>query len=542
MKKLLLFIGMFLISSPAFAQKSSSSIPAKPKLVVGIVVDQMRYDFLFRFWDLYSDGGFKRLVNDGFLCQDARYNYFLTTTGPGHSTIYTGATPSIHGIVDNIWYDRLSKKEIYCASDSGTFTTGLEIQTQSMSPYLLRSSTMTDELKLASKQSRVIGIALKDRAAIMPAGHMADGAYWYDAKTGKWITSTWYKKSLPDWLSDYNRRDGTNQYLNQTWGLLLQRDRYKQCTGDSVIYEDPLSNETLPIFPHHLGKHDYSILPFTPFANTMTKDIAINAIKSEQLGKQNATDFLCISFSSTDLIGHKFGPNSLETEDCYLRLDRDLQDLFKFLDSYVGLNNVLIFLTADHGVAINPQFAEDNKLEGGLVQSDQWKDSINNYISNFYGRGSWVSDVTVQQVYLDYDFIAESKKSCEEIAVKVKEYLLNKKEVLCVTVPEYPILNDCSDYVEQLIMNGYQHGRSGDILFSVSPGWVDWTSMKGSSHGTIYSYDNHVPLIFYGWKVPHGSSAASVVISDIAPTVSNWLNIAFPSGCTGKPITDIRLK
>lgn len=539
MKKLILLLLMIVcISSLSLAQKNE---PAKPRLIIGIVVDQMRYDFIWRFWDLYGDGGFKRMVNEGFLCKDTRYNYFLTTTAPGHATIYTGTTPALHGIVDNNWYDRSSGQVIYCTTDSSTKTVGDESAAVSSSPFRLETSTVTDELKLVSKESKVIGIAIKDRSAIMPAGHLSDGSYWYDAKTGNWITSTWYMNQLPSWLEQFNKTKAKEDYLDKDWTLLLPRNKYSMCTSDTTAYENPLPGESLPAFPHKMVKGNFNLIIGTPFGNTMTKDVAIEAIKNEQLGKRSATDFLCVSFSSTDLIGHSFGPSSLETADCYLRLDKDIEAFLKFLDEYIGKNNVLIFLTADHGVALNPKFAEDEGLSAGVVQAENLKDKLNQYLSTQFSEGNWIVTAIDQEMYLDKKFIAGTKISEEEVVKKSLEFLSKQEGINCVSAPAFNT-STCSPFIQNKIMNGYQAERSGDILYSLAPGWIDWASSKGSSHGTAYSYDDHVPLIWFGWKVMPGSTSEPVEVTDIAPTLSDWLNFAFPSGCTGKPISFIKLK
>lgn len=540
MKKALLS-AFAIISFIQFSQAQKSTAPDKPKLVVGIVIDQMRYDFLWRFWDLYGEGGFKRLVNDGYLCRNTHYNYFLTTTAPGHSSIYTGTTPALHGIVENNWYDRESAQDVYCVTDPSTNTVGNEVIAASGSPFRLLTSTVTDELKLASKDSKVIGIALKDRASIMPAGHLPDGAFWFDSKTGNWISSTWYMKDLPSWLQQFNTSRKRDNYLTIDWRLLLPRKEYSMCTNDTVSYEANLPGETLPVFPHKMVKGNYGLIPFSPFGNTMTKDVAIEAIKGEQLGKRAATDFLCLSFSSTDIIGHTFGPHSLETADCYVRLDRDIESLLKFIDDNIGRDNVLLFLTADHGVALTPQFANDEHLTGHYINSDSVMEKANQYLSSVFGEGKFISSMSSQQVYLDKKLIAASKIEEEEVAKRVRDFLAAQPGILCVCAPAYGI-NTCAPYVQNSIMNGFQPARSGDILYSLSAGWVEWYQSKGTSHGTVYPYDNHVPLIWYGWKIAHGTTVDPLVIPDIAPTISNWLNIAFPSGCTGKPITGILLK
>lgn len=537
-------IGIFITCILSIASAQDSPPPytlQKPKLVVGIVVDQMRYDLLWKYWNLYGNGGFKRLVNEGFECSNTKYNYMLTVTAVGHASIYSGTTPSIHGIIENNYYDEKMKSVIYVMSDTSVRTVGNPTAEAGMSPFRLNSTTITDELKLANKNSKVIGIALKDRSAMLPAGHLADGAFYFDAKTGKWITSTWYQDKLPPWLEKWNKSKDINNYVAKDWTLLLPRKEYTMCTSDTTEYEHPLPGEKLPVFPHKLDKGNYTNLPYTPFGLSLTKDIAIAAIQNENLGKRSATDFLCLSFSSTDLVQHYFGPNSLETADCYVRLDRELESFLSFLDGYLGKENVLVFLTADHGGAINPTFAEDHQINGGLMMTDSMADEANKYLAPLLGEGHWVTAVTPEQVYLDHQFIASRKISEEDVIGNVISFLMEHPGVQCVSVPRYNI-NTCSPYIEKQMMNGFYAGRSGDILFSMKAGWVDWIFKGGTSHGTVFDYDQHIPLIWYGWHIQHGESAAPVVIPDIAPTISRWLNIASPSGCTGNPITVIPLK
>lgn len=519
----------------------SKNAPDKPKLVVGIVVDQMRYDFIWKFWNLYGDGGFKRLVSDGYLCRNTHYNYMLTTTAPGHASIYTGTTPAMHGIIENGWFDRGSGSEVYVMTDPKSNTVGNAVSSASASPFRLLTTTITDELKMASRNSKVIGIAIKDRASILPAGHSPDGAFWFDSKTGNWISSTWYMKQLPSWLEQFNASSKRDNYMTTDWKLLLPRKAYTMCSNDTVIHESPWKDELLPVFPHKMIKGRYDLISNSPFGNTMTKDIAIEAIKAEQLGKHAETDFLCISFSSTDMIGHAFGPNSLETADCYARLDRDLEALLNFLDEYVGRHNTLIFLSADHGVAINPLLANDEHLSGSFMETDTLIVKANRFLSSTFGAGNWIEGGSSQQLYLNYSLISKSKLSKEAVSAKTIDFLSTQPGILCVNAPGYGYSN-CAPYIQQSMMNGYYPARSGDILYSLEPGWVEWHSTKGTSHGTVFAYDQHVPLIWYGWKIAHGTTVDPIAISDIAPTISNWLNIPFPSGCTGQPIIGIPLK
>ena len=314
--------------------QNKKSVPSKleqPKLVVGVVVDQMRYDFLYRYYDRLSENGLKRLINGGVNCLNNHYNYTPTNTGPGHATIYAGSPPAINGIAGNDWYDRAQGKNVYCTEDKTVEGVGSTGDAGMMSPRNLKVTSITDMVKLASgNKSKIIGIALKDRGAILPAGHSADAAYWFESANGTFSTSTYYMAKLPKWVDDFNKLNYSEKYLNSTWETLYPINTYYQSDIDDQPFENPLKGEVKPIFPHKYtagSKAKYENIRTSPYGNTITADFAIAAIKGEQLGKHEVTDFLAVSFSSTDYIGHSFGPNSIESEDAYLRLDKDFENL-----------------------------------------------------------------------------------------------------------------------------------------------------------------------------------------------------------------------
>jgi predicted AlkP superfamily pyrophosphatase or phosphodiesterase len=509
--------------------------PAPPKLVVGIVVDQMRYDLLYRYWNLYTAGGFRRLVNEGYNCKNTRFNSFQTVTAVGHAGIYTGSIPALHGIVENNFYDRGLKKDVYVMYDENVSTVGNASAQPGMSPMRLMSTTITDELKLSNHRSKVIGIALKDRSAIIPAGRYGDAAYFFDSKTGRWISSTWYLNQLPDWVETFNTSGKVNEYMKTDWNLLLPRSAYTMCTSDTNDYERPFAGEKFPVFPHAIPQGNYARLGYTPFALTMTNDLAMQAIVQEKLGKRDVTDFLCISFSSTDIIQHSFGQHSLETADAYIRLDRDLEALLKFLDREIGKENVLVFLTSDHGGAMNPQFGTDRQISGGVMMADSLVDDLNQFLSPTLGNEKWISAMTSQQVYLNHDLVSQKKPDEKKLVEEVVKFLLNHPGILCVYSPRYSV-NLCPTVIQENMLNGYYPGRSGDIFYSMKPGWIDWFDGLGTSHGTAFDYDQRVPLLWYGWKIQPGETVSPVLIPDIAPTIATWLNIANPSATTGNPI------
>lgn len=536
---LILMVLPFYMQAQAPNKKISNAIPPVPKLVVGIVVDQMRYDYVFKYWNKFGEGGFKKLMNEGFFCKNTRYNYVPTYTGPGHASIYTGTTPAVNGIISNDWYRKTDNDTMYCVADDSTKTIGSETVAGKMSPKNLLTTTVTDELRYGSNyKNKVIGISLKDRGAILPAGHSANAAYWFDGANGKFISSSYYMNALPKWASDFNDSKRSDSYLAKSWTTLLPIEKYTESTADLVPYEEPYLGETTPVFPHDFPKirqTNYELIKRSPWGNSILKEFALAALQNEGLGLNGTTDFLTISFSSTDYVGHQFGCNAIETEDTYLRLDQDLADLFSYLEKNIGKDNFLVFLTADHAAIPNPKFLSDHGVPAGLFNSTLIADSLKKFMSLTYGEGDWISCVNDDQVYLNHNLIREKNRDASAVAEKVADFLLKIKGV-ANAIPSRVFRE--SEFVLpplSLLQRGFNARLSGDVLMLLEPGLIEYRS-TGTTHGSGYSYDTHVPLFFYGWKIPHGISAESVFITDIAPTLCNWLNIEFPNGCTGKVI------
>lgn len=512
----------------------------RPKLVVGIVVDQMKYDYIYRYWDKLGNGGFKRLVKEGYACNNTKYNYAPTVTGPGHASVYTGATPSMHGIVSNDWYNRLTQKNIYCVDDATVTGVGTEAKSGSMSPKNLLTNTIGDELKLSTNfKSKVIGIALKDRGAILPAGHAANAAYWFDNKTGIWITSSYYMQQLPNWVNTFNDIKYAEQYNKLAWNTLLDISQYTESTADNTPYESPFKGEETPTFPHDFSKlksKDFENIRRSPFGNTLTKDFAKATITGEQLGMDEITDMLCISFSSTDYIGHQFGTNAIETEDCYLRLDKDIEDLLLFLDKTIGKKNVLVFLTADHGAVQNPQFLIDNKFNAGFFDPRQVEKVTKAFLQKEYNDSLLFEAMGDQCIYLNQRLIEEKKLSLVAITYQLSSALMKIPE-LSNAFPASVLNNEESNQnVLHLLQMGYNANRGGDVYYTLLPNYIESTNKRGTTHGAPYSYDTHVPLYFYGFNITPGSSNLPVNITDIAPTISALIKIEFPNGCLSNPI------
>lgn len=545
MKKinLLLIINVFVFTSYSQTAKSAAKPLIKPKLIVGIVVDQMRYDYIYRFWDKYGNGGFKKLVNEGFFCKNTNFNYVPTYTGPGHAAIYTGTTPAVNGIIANDWYEPAKSRNIYCAEDNQVTGVGTTAKEGKRSPVNMLATTITDELRISSNMSsKVIGIALKDRSAILPAGHAANAAYWYDGSNGCFISSSYYMKELPQWVQEFNKKELPKKYLAQSWNTLLPIEQYTESLPDDNKYETLFKGEAKSVFPHDLPKlatanGGFGMIRTTPFGNTLTKDFAIETIKAENLGKSGATDFLAISFSSPDYIGHFYGPNSIEQEDDYLRLDKELAELVKFIELQVGKGNALVFLTADHAAPEVPSYLNDLKIPGGYVDEGRMVDSLKKHLTKNYGD-SLVLSYSNQQVFLNHKVLESKKLFLQQVQEDVAAFMMKFPEVSEAITGTTMNNTQFTEGVRYLMQKGYNAKRSGDVLVNYLPSYVDYMP-TGTTHGSPYSYDTHVPLLFYGWNIKQGSTTEEIFITDIAPTLAMMLNIQFPNGCTGKPIITI---
>jgi predicted AlkP superfamily pyrophosphatase or phosphodiesterase len=542
------FIYLFILQvifCPLFAQSP------RPKLVVGIVVDQMRQDYLYRYADTFGEDGFRRLMNEGFYLSNAHYNYVPTYTGPGHASIYTGTTPAIHGIVGNEWYDKTLHKTVYCVSDERYNTVGSSAEGQGkMSPRNLLTTTITDELKLATAgRAKVISISDKDRGAILPGGHMADAAYWYDETTGRMITSTFYAKSLPPWVEQFNARRLPDQYLNGTWQQALPADKYRASAPDNSPYEVKFNGEAKTTFPYDLKKMrtlngQYDLLSNTPFSNDFLTEMALAAIDAEQLGADEWTDFLCISFSAPDKLGHRVGPRAVELQDLYIRLDRNIAQLLKKLDAAVGAGAYLVFLTSDHGVADVPQQLIDQRVPGGYLRAGELKQQLAE-LGQQYFQGKPVIEAMINgQLYLNHQLFGGDPKSGGVewmVSLELISNFLAQQPGIAQVFPKNLIRQ--GDFneggIKGMVIRGYHPKRSGDIITVLEPNWLEQGRVAGTTHGSPYTYDTHVPIIFYGQGIKSGTSAAYHAITDIAPTLSILLKVGFPSGCTGQPIVEM---
>ena len=515
--------------------------PSNTKLVVGIVVDQMRYDYLTRFDSKYGNGGFKRLINNGFNCKNNHFNYIPTYTGPGHASVYTGTTPKYHGIIANNWFDKELKKSIYCVTDTIYNPVGTDSDYAKVSPQNMMVSTVTDELKMATQmKGKVIGIALKDRAAALPAGHSANAAYWFQGRDeGNFVTSTFYMSELPKWVSDFNDSDIAKNYF-KIWDTYYDIVTYTESGSDLNNFEGGFEGKKTATFPYDLeilkdDNNGFDILKTTPYGNSLTADFAIAAIDGEQLGQDNFTDFLAVSFSSTDYIGHNFGVNSKEIEDTYIRLDKDVERLLNELDAKVGKGNYTVFLTADHGAVDVPAYLQSIHVPADYFDSNGFKAQVKEFVTKKFGASGLIEDISNNQIFLNRTKIALLDLDLDDVQEDIVNEIINYKHIDKV----YSATTMGSVYfdsgIESLLQKGFNQKRSGDVLYVLEPAVISY-GKTGSTHGSGFNYDTHVPLIFYGYGIAKGSSVARTEITDLAPTISALLNISFPNGAIGKPI------
>lgn len=534
---------LLLIGPCAFAQHSKQV--DRPKLVVGIVIDQMRWDYLYRYYDRYGDGGFKRLLNDGFSVENTYINYVPTVTAIGHSTIYTGSVPAIHGIAGNDFFVEATGQSMYCTEDSTVRGVNNNNKAGQMSPKNLLASTITDELKLATNfRSKVVGIAIKDRGAILPAGHFADAAYWYD-ETGEWMTSTYYMDDLPQWVKDFNAENLPEKYLNQGWNTLYPIETYVQSIGDDV-YEGRykgLDSVSFPINTSNLAKSlGMGAIKSTPYGNSLTLDLAIAAVEHEQMGNnpEEVPDFLAISLSSTDYVGHQFGVNSIKVEDTYLRLDRDLSAFFSYLDDQVGKGEYTVFISADHGAAHNPQFFLDHKGDGGYFDGRTALKELNKHLEEGFGHKNIVHSLSNYQAHLNHPLIVKEKLDETAIRSAAVKLLRTLDGIAFVTDMDQAASASIPSLLKERVINGYNYKRSGVIQILTEPEWYSGSpGATGTTHGSWNPYDAHIPLVFMGWGIKQGVCNRPANMTDIAPTIAALLRIQEPNGNIGAPITEL---
>ncbi len=543
MKKYI-FLLLLLISFTKSISQEKQKPFENPKLVVGIVVDQMRYDFITRFWHKYGNGGFKKMVNEGFNCKNNHFNYIPTYTGPGHASVYTGTTPSIHGIIGNDWYDKVLCESVYCAGDTNVTQIGTDSEAERMSPHRMLVTTVTDQLRLSTQmKSKVIAISIKDRGAVLPGGHAANAAYWFRGKDeGVWVTSSYYMNELPAWVKKFNASDAAQKYKT-VWNTLYDVSTYTESGSDKNDFEGKFNGESEAVFPHDFPKlwddnSGFDIIKSSPFGSSITTDFALTAIEEEELGSDNITDFLAISYSSPDYVGHKFGVNSVEVQDTYLRLDKDLERLFTELDKKVGKGNYTVFLTADHGAVHVPSYLQSVKIPAGYFNGSEYSSKLDSFLVKEFNSDKLIKNTSNYQIFLDLDVLKSLNLKLNDVEKAIANELINYEGVAEVYTSGDMKSGNYTNGMKNLVQNGYNHKRSGNVMVILQPSVISYEK-TGSTHGSGFNYDTHVPLLFYGMGINKGETTNRTEITDIAPTISALLGIAFPNAATGQPISEV---
>lgn len=515
----------------------------KPTLIVNIVIDQMRYDYLQQYWNKFSDMGFKRLIDSGTICKNAQYQYLNINSPASYATIASGSYPSQHGIINSSWYNRITNTVDNCVDDKNYTTVGNKSIT-GKSPKNLSTLTWTDELKINTfKMSKVYSVGLNDFASVLIGGKLANAAYWYDQSTGNWVTSSYYMDSLKTWVRDFNRTKFPDIYLSKNWETSLDINQYIESLPDATDYETGFNGRStfpynLPTLRQQFG--NYKTLCYTPFANTYTKDFAITLVMNEYLGRDPYTDVLFVNFSATSFIGQIFSPKSVETEDTYIKLDKDIAHLITFIENYVGKNNVVFVLTSDRGSCENSQWLNAINIDAGQYNPDKGLVIVSSYLRAIYGLQDWVSGFYNDQIYLNSFNIDKFKLSQSEMQNKSASILAGLTGINTVIPTNSLSRGTYSSGIMLKAQNSYFEQRSGDIMFELNYGWrfqIDKPDICGCN--SSFNENSHVPIIFYGAAIKHQVVYREISMDDLAVTLSFMLDIPLPTKSTGKPISEI---
>lgn len=515
-----------------------SALATPPKLVVAILVDQLRYDYLEALHDHFAPGGFRFLAEKGAFLTFAHYNYAPTVTGPGHASFLSGSPPAMHGIIGNDWFDKRSRLMVNCVSDPDAAPVGSNDPAARRSPKHFIGDNFADALRMRFG-SKVVGISLKDRGAILPAGHKPQGAFWFDSSSGRFITSSYYTQELPAWVAQFNARQLPQSFTGQKWTRLKGPSVYSgpaQALGAS-----PLPGEKTAAFDHTVAPsptEGFETLVPTPYGNQLLTDLALAAIDGEKLGSGTHPDLLSVSFSSLDACGHRFGPYSHEIQDMVLRLDLELERFFQALDQRLGLHNVWIVLTADHGVAPTPEAALAHGLDGLRADMNALTTDLLAKLEQRFGAGRFLLTPKIidGNVYLDDTALAERRLVPEEIAAFVRDWALDTGKFQAGYTRSQILEGRAQGPLGERIQNGFNAERSGDIVLVQKPFHIPGGGRGGTTHGAPYAYDTHVPILFYGAPFKQGRCAEPVAITDIVSTLCVALRMTEPAMNMGKPI------
>lgn len=525
--------------------------PKPPKLVVAIIVDQLRYDYLDRFHHQFGEKGLKLLTDQGAFMTFAQYDYSPTITAPGHASYFSGSTPMIHGIIGNEWFNKRTGLNTYCVSDPDVTGVGIEPDAEDgkMSPKNFTGATVADQMRLRW-DSKVVAISIKDRGAILPGGKKPHGAFWFEPAGGKFISSSYYMQELPEWVKTFNNRALPESFIGKTWDRLLDEKEYAGL--DDAPGESRLPGEDKSTFPHTVikqAKDPYEPILSTPYGNELLAEFAKAAVEGEKLGQGDRPDLLCVSFSSNDYCGHRFGPYSHEAQDITLRLDRQFEDFFAYLDKKVGLANVVMVLTADHGVCMAPEYAQFKGLDGARPAVSEMMGDLQTKMAERFGPGRYFLSAKGQfkprlsegNLFYNHAVLQEKQLSPETVTAFVREWAYNTGVFQAVYGREQLLEGRAPGILGQHVMKGFHGERSGDVVFVLKPYQLSGGGKPGvgTTHGSPYAYDTHVPVLFYGAPFKPGRYADAFYITDIAPTLSAALGIQEPPASMGHPMVRI---
>jgi predicted AlkP superfamily pyrophosphatase or phosphodiesterase len=518
---------------------SFAAIAEEPKLIVAIVVDQMRYDYLEKFHEQFAASGLRMLMERGAFFTSAHYDYAPTVTGPGHASYLSGASPALHGIIGNDWFDRATKKMLNCVEDSSARGVGISGKYGGRSPRNFIGSNFADELRLRH-HSKVVGLSLKDRGAILPAGKKPAGAYWFDSSSGRFATSTYYKTELPNWVEKFNAREIPKSYIGKSWSRLLDEKFYdapSPAIGAGKGDRDSSDPREFTRVIKISKSEGYETIVPTPFGNELLTDFAIAAIEGERLGSTSRPDLLCISYSSTDACGHIYGPYSQEEQDIILRLDGQLESLFKAIEDKIGLKNTIILLTADHGVAPTPESATADGLDAERVNLMDLMAGLSDKITARFGEGKFLLSPRLVDgnLYFNDEALAEKKISSDELAQFIRDWALATGKFYAAYTRNQLLEKRVFGPIGERIANGFNAQRSGDVVLVLNPFCIAGERSTGTTHGSPFSYDTHVPVLMFGARIKPGRYVEPFAITDIVPTLCAVLGLTEPAACMGKP-------
>jgi len=538
------FILLIFLPAGLFAQRSRKGehlSSDKPRLVLGIVVEQFRPDYLVRYWDKFQDGGFKRLVNNGTNCTNVHFEQLIQKQSVGTATLFTGVNPSFHGIISDHWLNRLKSEINHCTYDENYMSMGCNVVNGHCAPTHLLATTLGDQMKLMyNGHCKVYSVALNDPPALFSAGHAADGAFWLEEETGNMISSSFYFRKFPEWVSFFNEKRLPDLYLSKKWTTLLPLSSYEESLEDDYLLEKGYWNRW-NTFPHDLEKYhkkagSYKILKDTPFGNTLVKDFAINLMEQEEIGMDDIPDLVSVVFSSLNDANELFGPASVEMEDLYLRLDQDIAHLLNYIDFLVGMENTIVFLTSNCSSSYPVDYMiEELRLPVGIFKPLNAIALLKSYLNIAFGEGKWVKEYLDQQIYLNHELIERRNVSLEDIQKKAASFITQFQGVVFAKPACELEITSYSDGYLSAFQDSYFKKRSGDILIGLQQGWQPDIQYRKIS----YTENKHIPLIWYGWGISKNKITSKISATDMVPTICEMLRIPPPDFSKGTPLFKI---